>query len=191
MIFTDPIYENIADYAWLAETAARVLKPTGNLLCWQAVKYIAATLPVMMPLHYRWTLVMTRSNVVQASFNAWLYSHWTPCFWFSKQPDTRPVEKFRDAIDDPFIINPNVNHKWAKPTKTITAWLRAFTRPGDIVYDPFTGGGTVPAICKAQGRNFIASEVDPSIAEQARERLALVQVIDPAFEPAQLDLFAA
>jgi len=26
LIFTDPVYQNIDDYRWLAETAARVLK---------------------------------------------------------------------------------------------------------------------------------------------------------------------
>ena len=32
MIFTDPVYENIEDYAWLAETAARILKPNRALV---------------------------------------------------------------------------------------------------------------------------------------------------------------
>lgn len=32
MVFTDPVYENIDDYRWLAETAARVLKPGGACL---------------------------------------------------------------------------------------------------------------------------------------------------------------
>lgn len=186
LIFTDPVYDRIEDYAWLAETAMRVLKPEGHLLAWQAVKQVANTLPVMTPpLYYRWTLVMTRSNVVQASYNAWLYSHWTPCFWFSAQPNSRPVERFRDAIDDPFVINPNVNHKWAKPIKTISAWLRSFTKPDAVVFDPFTGGGTVPTVCKMLCRNYVAFEIDPEIADKARQRLADTQSMHPVLLEAQ------
>ena len=32
LIFTDPVYQNIDDYRWLAETAARVLKPDSACL---------------------------------------------------------------------------------------------------------------------------------------------------------------
>lgn len=31
-IFTDPVYQNIDDYRWLATEALRVLKPKGMLL---------------------------------------------------------------------------------------------------------------------------------------------------------------
>ena len=34
LIFTDPVYWQIDDYAWLAELAARVLKPGGNVLAY-------------------------------------------------------------------------------------------------------------------------------------------------------------
>ena len=32
LIFTDPVYDRIDDYRWLAETAARVLRNNGSLL---------------------------------------------------------------------------------------------------------------------------------------------------------------
>ena len=32
LIFTDPVYENIDDYAWLSETAQRILKPNSACL---------------------------------------------------------------------------------------------------------------------------------------------------------------
>jgi len=39
LVFTDPVYDRIDDYRWLAETAARVLKVDGHLLTWQNVRY--------------------------------------------------------------------------------------------------------------------------------------------------------
>lgn len=182
LIFTDPVYENFDDYAWLSRTASRVLKPLGHLLAWQATPYIPETTQALgLYLTYRHTLSMTRSNVASLSCRAYMFTHWTPCFWYSKTKEARPVARFRDSIDDPFIVNPNVNHKWAKPMKTTSAWLCAFTKPGDVVADFFVGGGTTAAACKIAARNYIAFEIDPSTAAKARQRLANTQAIDPVF----------
>ena len=32
LIFTDPVYQNLDDYEWLAQEAARLLKPNSTLL---------------------------------------------------------------------------------------------------------------------------------------------------------------
>ena len=56
--------------------------------------------------------------------------------------------------------------------------------------DFFTGGGTVPAVCKMLGRNYIAFEIDADTAALARERVANTQL--PLFipEPQQLELLS-
>jgi len=43
------------------------------------------------------------------------------------------------------------------------------------VVDPFTGGGTVPAVCKMLGRQYLAFEIDPATADTARERVRNTQ----------------
>lgn len=43
LIFTDPVYDRIDDYKWLAETAARVLNATGHLLAWQGQPWLPDT----------------------------------------------------------------------------------------------------------------------------------------------------
>ena len=194
LIFTDPVYERIEDYAWLAETAARVLKPGGHLLAWQATPYIPETTQALgQHLVYRHTLSMTRSNIASLACRAYMFTHWTPCFWYAKNHEARPVARFRDSIDDPFIVNPNVNHKWHKPMKTTSAWLQAFSRAGDVVVDFFVGGGTTAVACKLFNRNYIAFEIDPSTASAARTRIENTQAMHPLFvaDQAELDLSAA
>ena len=59
---------------------------------------------------------------------------------------------------------------------------------GTIVFDPFTGGGTVPAVCKMLGRRYLAFEIDPEVAQRARDRVRDTQ--PPLFvpEPEQMGL---
>lgn len=189
LIFTDPVYDRIEDYEWLAKTAARVLKSDGNLLCWQAVPHSLPTLQALNRyLLYRWTLVMTRSNVCKAGTFANFYSHWTPCYWFGLSEESKPIKRFRDCIDEPYRQSENGNHQWHKPKGIIEKWLEAFTQPDAIIFDPFTGGGTVPAVCKMLGRNYLAFEIDPETADKARERVAMTQPPLIVPEPQQLEL---
>lgn len=61
--------------------------------------------------------------------------------------------------------------------------------PEKAFYVKQNGSGSLPVECKRLGRQFIASEIKPDIAEQARTRLAAAQIIDPAFEPEQVTMF--
>jgi DNA modification methylase len=49
--------------------------------------------------------------------------------------------------------------------------VESLTEEGDTVFDPFTGGGTVPAACKTLKRNYIAFEIDEEMAVSAQERV--------------------
>jgi len=59
-----------------------------------------------------------------------------------------------------------------KPAKLIERLVLASSQPGDIVFDPFCGSGTVPVVCNHLARNFIACELNPEFVELARHRLA-------------------
>ena len=50
--------------------------------------------------------------------------------------------------------------------------LRRFTKPGDIVLDPFIGGGTTAVEAARLGRRYIGIELSPETAEQARRSAA-------------------
>ncbi len=50
-------------------------------------------------------------------------------------------------------------------------FLRDFSRPGDLVVDPFCGWGTTMVACALEGRRGIGLEIEPGRAARARERL--------------------
>ena len=69
MIFADPIYENLDDYAWLAETAARVLKPDSACLVWCSSVQQYAVQPLMRQ-HLNFVLQLTYTKVAKA-YKVW------------------------------------------------------------------------------------------------------------------------
>lgn len=60
----------------------------------------------------------------------------------------------------------------AKPVDLMKAIVRDYTRPGDLVCDPFAGSGTTALAAMAQGRRFIGAELDPKHHAIAVARLA-------------------
>lgn len=189
-IFTDPVYENLGDYAWLAETAARVLKPDSACLVWCSSVKQYDVQPLMRQ-HLNFVLQLTYTKVAKA-YKVWGYKTFlwtTPCLWFQKGGDH--FHKGHDWLIDTVVDHcnaiistdapPTNTYKWHKNPEAYVYWLLRFTKPGAVVWDPFTGSGSLPVECKRHGRHFIASELKPEVADMARRRLDEVQPIAPQF----------
>jgi site-specific DNA-methyltransferase (cytosine-N4-specific) len=57
------------------------------------------------------------------------------------------------------------------PTRLARLCIRAGSKVGDLVMDPFFGAGTVGLVCREEGRRFLGIELNPQYAELARARL--------------------
>lgn len=66
-------------------------------------------------------------------------------------------------------------HETQKPLPLIRQILLDFTAPGDVVLDPFAGGGSTPIGCKQLGRVWAAWELDP--VPHARAAAALARAV--------------
>jgi len=172
LIFTDPVYDRIDDYRWLAETAARVLKPDRACLAWQATPLLATTIPAMSALTYAWLLYWQRHGHI-APGRAGICVI-TTCLWFEKGRS----KTYKKMADWAPTINggPSARtHKWGKPLGLMAKWVNCFTVPGHVLFDPFGGSGVLPAACRIVGRDYIAFEIDPDTAAMARQRVAETQ----------------
>ena len=188
LIFTDPVYQNIDDYRWLAETAARVLKPDSACLAWCSnVKQYEVKAMMEQYLHFVLPLQYT---VIGKTFRL-MYYHtfiWTtPCLRFEKGR-ALPSRWIADTYISTHPTAKNNGHKWNKNPEAYLNWTDAFCIQDGIVADFFTGGGTVPAVCKMLGRRYLAFEIDPATAQDARDRVRQTQ--PPLFvpEPEQMEL---
>lgn len=76
----------------------------------------------------------------------------------------------RDAV----FNHPRKNelHKTAKPLPLVKELVTLFSNPGDLVVDPFMGGGPVARACKDLGRRFVGCDIDERWCEATARRLS-------------------
>ncbi len=65
------------------------------------------------------------------------------------------------------------NHPNHKPFSVIEPLVRTWSRPGELVLDPFAGSGSLPAAAIRLGRRAACLELRPEWARSVRERLEL------------------
>jgi site-specific DNA-methyltransferase (adenine-specific) len=62
-------------------------------------------------------------------------------------------------------------HPTQKPIELMKRIIEDYTKPGDLVVDPFCGSGTTGIACNITDRRFIGIEIDPNYAKIAEERV--------------------
>ncbi len=58
-----------------------------------------------------------------------------------------------------------------KPTRLMRMVVCDYSRPGELVCDPFMGAGTTGVACAREGRDFIGIEIDPAAFDIACKRI--------------------
>lgn len=169
LIFCDPVYWQLDDYLWLGREAARVLKPGGSALIWTGTLYERPCLAALeVSLQHRLTLNYVRNANTALSGPLKTFLWRSPLFWMG-HGECRPKHWIPDTVVS--RAPTNGSHAWNKNPEAVLTWLQAFADEDEVVWDPFTGGGTVPAVCKQLRRNYVAFELDPETATLARERI--------------------
>lgn len=73
----------------------------------------------------------------------------------------------------PWKYTGNRYHPTQKPVECLVPLIEAFSRPRDIVLDPFAGSGSTCVAAKQAGRRFYGIELDPKHHDAAMRRLQL------------------
>jgi site-specific DNA-methyltransferase (adenine-specific) len=63
-------------------------------------------------------------------------------------------------------------HPNHKPFTVLEALVRQWSRPGDLVLDPFAGSGSIPAAALRLGRRAACSEIEQEWADRVSQRLS-------------------
>lgn len=85
------------------------------------------------------------------------------------------------------------SHFAVMPTKLVQDCIAAGCTADGVVYDPFSGSGTVGLVAMRLGRRYIGSELNREYVEMARQRIAKADPLQPtklATGETQLSLFA-
>jgi site-specific DNA-methyltransferase (adenine-specific) len=78
------------------------------------------------------------------------------------------------GYDDDGEATPAGGHPNHKPFSVIEPLVRQWSRPGDLVLDPFAGSGSIPAAAMRLGRAAACSELEPDWAARVSRRLSEV-----------------
>jgi DNA modification methylase len=142
-------------------------------------------------LNYQWMIINYKPGRTTPVWGRGGINKYTPILWFDKGKTKRP--KWFDVFQTmPFsnrLESRYANmHKWSKSPESIFNPLCHFSKKDYIIFDPFTGGGTVPSCCIMLDINFLAFEIDIEIATQARKRAKKTQKPLPKININQLSM---
>ena len=85
----------------------------------------------------------------------------------------RPAQP-TNPLDDvrPWKYSGNVRHPTEKDVSVLTPLIESFSKPGDLVMDPFSGSGSTLEAAARAGRRYLGIELEPQYCELIRSRLA-------------------
>ncbi len=192
LIFTDPPYqrEYLPLYAWLAETTKRVLKPDGFCLVYAGVYWKDRVMAMMgANLNYYFDLVLVNSGQSPIMWKRKIISRHKSILAYTGNKDsvarTTVLSLWNGGGEDKRY------HTWGQDESGARYYTDCFSSTDHVVWDPFAGGGTIPAICRMLNRNYVAFEINPITADNARQRVANTQLPLPGMsEMLQEEMFA-
>jgi hypothetical protein len=174
VIITDPPYprEYLSVYSALSASAARVLKPGAS--CFVMVGHYH--LPEVMQrlgecLRYHWIHAYLVPGPNTLAWSRQVNICWKPVVEYTNGPAPDRAwapDVWKSGGDDKKF------HHWGQSESGISEIVKTATQPGDLICDPFLGGGTTAVVARSLGRRFIGSDIDPKCVETTAARLQSV-----------------
>jgi ParB-like chromosome segregation protein Spo0J len=129
----------------------------------------------------RTTLALVCTRRIHLSSTQNVFVRHLPVVVFQR-PDEhrRPEEMWASIVFDEAKAEELGGFTWAKGEGAIREIVDRYSKPGELVVDPFLGSGTTAVAARRLGRRFLGCEIDPSILAQAKHRIASVRWNDPA-----------
>jgi hypothetical protein len=170
LILTDPPYpaEYLSCWDDLAQVAKHALKPGGLLVAYSGQMFVREALAALSGLEYVWLAAIVHDGPFFQLRKHKIQVGWKPLLVFGKPPIAITSE-WLDTLTDGH--REKSYHGWQQAEAEAAQIIEAFTVPGDLVVDPFVGGGTTAAAAVKTGRLFAGCDIDEGNAARARERV--------------------
>lgn len=170
-IITDPPYpkEYISLFGDLSLLASRVLKPGGSLIVMTGQSYLPEYISLLgQHMLYYWTMnYLTPGGGAPQLFQKRVNTYWKPVLWYVKG------EYKGDFIGD-VLKSPESDkrfHEWGQSLGGMKDIIERLTNPGNIILDPFLGGGTTGAAAVSMARKFIGTDIEQKNIEISQKRI--------------------
>lgn len=96
----------------------------------------------------------------------------------AKGNPARPAHPLPSVMD--WVYSGNRLHPTEKAVEIIAPLIRCFSKPGDLVCDPFSGSGSTSVAAALNGRDYLGIDIDDQHCITARARLAGVERFNAA-----------
>ena len=175
IFLTDPPYAEVGLYERLAELAAAKLKPGGFCLAYTGQFHLPEVIAAMGKyLEYWWMIGIEFGGQHCAIHPKHIQNKWKPILAYGKPPLKPAPQWHSDLLQGGG--RDKEHHDWGQDQSEVEYLIEKLTQPGDLVVEPFAGGGSVPAAAKKMGRRWIATEINETTALIARKRLSEMKV---------------
>ena len=176
-ILTDPPYDRpgVPTYKELSHFAGKVLKPGGALIAMSGHAFLRDILnniceSPLIKYHWALTYCMYKGRTARIRDRR-MFSSSKPLLMMVKgrwrrpwMNDTVMLPPLKDGAQD--------YHKWAQAPEGFKLILeKGFADPGDVVCDPFLGGGASGLAALQHGCRFVGSDKDSECVKISRGRL--------------------
>lgn len=94
---------------------------------------------------------------------------WKPILVFAKESIKSQERYFRDVLD--VGKREKSDHKWQQSVAEAEKLIEIFSKPGDLILDPFAGSGTTAIAAIKKKRRFIGIDIDPECIKTTELRI--------------------
>lgn len=172
LIFTDPPYDRAAIklFDGLGEFAAKKLRPGGSLVFYLGQIQLPSAMEILSKhLRYWWCCSCYHSGPTLLRMNEYgIVNGWKPMLWFVKETRGDKETFINDVATG---TKEKSHHEWQQSESEALYFIEKLTKSGDLVVDPFCGGGTTPAVCEKVNRKWLAFEIDSANYARSCERI--------------------
>lgn len=170
-IITDPPYpyEFIESWSKLSRFAKRVLKPNGFCIAYSGQMYLPEVMQRMSEnLDYYWTFAVYHEGQTQIINGINLICRWKPVLIFQNGK-----KKLENTFQDYFISEQRekTGHDWQQSKSGVAYLIEMFTKPMDLILDPFVGSGTTLIVAKEKHRLVKGAELNEATFNIAKSSL--------------------
>lgn len=147
----------------------RVLRPNSLCVCFYGWNRVDAFFNAWTNAGFRPVghIVWAKSYASRARF---LRAHHEQAYLLAKGNPAKPARPLQDV--QPWIYSGNRSHPTEKAVRILTPLIESFSRPGDVILDPFSGSGSTAVAAALAGRRYLGIELDAGYCAHARRRLA-------------------
>ena len=180
LIFTDPPYHRkyLHLYGWLAREAVRVLKPGGFAMVMCGGLDLYKNMNLMADhLAWFWNYEVFMSHVSTVIWAKRTIARNKPIIAFSKGPGMPRCNVLSGLSGGG---NDKRYHHWGQDVESARYFIDCFAAPGDLVLDPFVGGGTTAVACELISRRWVALDIGLAALMTTCSRLACADIPYPA-----------